>query len=232
MRARSAFVLLASLSTGSAWSSSKVGRRLFFESVAAVVASPAAALAFENKVSSKYDDRPKRRGPQPKDLAVGSRMTFEGDEYQGLKICGAAPNCFCSTMKDDPDHVIPAFVYPSQLDATQAMSDLEQTLKAYPPGQNGVDGGGFQIVTVKPDYIYVQYEALKNGYIDDVEFSIIPGYGDREIQVRSSSRIGYLDFGVNAKRLNWIAKSLREKGWNAVGVDFSVHSGYALENQI
>jgi uncharacterized protein (DUF1499 family) len=81
-------------------------------------------------------------------------------------------------------------------------------------------------------YAYVQFEALKNGYIDDVEFAYIEGYGERAVQVRSSSRVGYLDYGVNAKRVNWIAKELRGKGWDAVGVDFTTHRGYALENQI
>ena len=38
---------------------------------------------------------------------------------------------------------------------------------------------------------------------------------DGGVQVRSSSRLGYLDLGVNAKRLNWISASLRDKGWTA-----------------
>lgn len=53
----------------------------------------------------------------------------------------------------------------------------------------------------------------KGGFIDDVEFAVSKDGG--EVQVRSSSRIGYLDLGVNAKRLNWISAQLREKGWSA-----------------
>ena len=136
--------------------------------------------------------------------------------------------------EEDPDHWIPAFTWPEKFDKTKAFEDLYEVLKSYPPGQNNVDGGGFQFQTVDVDkgYIYVVYEALKNGYYDDVEFAYIDGMGDRAIQVRSSSRIGYLDFGVNAKRLNWIAKQLRNRGWNAEGVDFQTHQGYALENQV
>jgi len=120
------------------------------------------------------------------------------------------------------------------LNQQQAFETLRQVIQAYPPGQSGVDGGGFQVQTFDPSkgYLYVQFEALKNGYIDDVEFAVIDGYGDRNVQVRSSSRIGYLDFGVNAKRLNWIAKALRQKDWKAAGVDFDTHRGYAIENQI
>ena len=161
-----------------------------------------------------------------------------GEEYQGLKECGAAPNCFSSTMiaEDDPDHWIPAWKWPEKFgnDKSKAFEDLYDLLKAYPPGQNNVDGGGFAFQTVDTSngYIYVVYEALKNGYYDDVEFAYIDGAGDRTVQVRSSSRIGYLDFGVNAKRLNAIAKELRNRGWDAEGVNFNTHQGYALENQV
>ena len=194
------------------------------------------ARAFDNKISNKYDDRPKRRGPKPKDLGLSPRTSMSGDAYVGLKECGAAPNCFSSTMikDDDPDHWIPAWIWPESFgnDKSKAFQDLYEVLKSYPPGQNNVDGGGFQFQTVdtKDGYIYVVYEALKNGYYDDVEFAYLDGTGDRTVQVRSSSRIGYLDFGVNAKRLNWIAKQLRTRGWTAEGVDFNTHQGYADEN--
>jgi hypothetical protein len=41
---------------------------------------------------------------------------------------------------------------------------------------------------------------------------------DGGVQVRSSSRLGYLDLGVNAKRLNWISAKLRGKGWTAPAI--------------
>ena len=56
-----------------------------------------------------------------------------------------------------------------------------------------------------------QYEALKKGYIDDVEFHLRDGL----VQVRSSSRVGQTDFGVNAIRLNYISAQLRKEGWTA-----------------
>jgi len=196
-------------------------------------------MAFDNKISTQYDDRPKRRGPKPIDLGVQMRVsTFgqEEDDYMGLKSCGPGPDCFCSTIPDDPDHAIPAWQWPATYDndPSRAFEDLTQVLQSYPPGQNGVDGGGFQIQVMdgQKGYAYVQYEALKNGYIDDVEFAVIDGYPERSLQVRSSSRVGYLDFGVNAKRLNWIATALRAKGWDAVGVDLNTHRFYAEENQL
>ena len=160
---------------------------------------PDESLAFPNKISNKWDDRPKRRGPQPKDLGVlSTRKNMDGDEFTGLKQCGAAPNCFSSTDFDDPDHLIPAWKWPDEnMTKEKAFSQLENAVRAYEPGQSDIDGGGFNVVKVDLDkgYIYAQFEALKNGYIDDVEFAFIENYGSNAVQVRSSSRVGYLDFG-------------------------------------
>jgi uncharacterized protein (DUF1499 family) len=209
-----------------------------------------AADAFSNKISNKYDDRPKRKGPQPKDLGLATRTTMEGDEYLGLKQCGAAPNCFTSTMtlEEDSERYIPAWAWPKALgdDKAKAFQELKEVIEAYTPGQNGVDGGGFEIqkFDATKGYLYVEFQALKNGYIDDVEFAVVNNDqlkgerdiqlvgGDRAVQVRSSSRVGYLDYGVNAKRLNFIANALRTKGWDARGVDLDTHRGYAIDNEI
>ncbi len=214
-----------------------------------ITSLPLKASAFDNKISNQYDDRPKRKGPQPKDLGIQTRKDMIGEEYIGLKPCGAAPNCFCSTdnIQDDPDHNIPSWVYPKDKSLKDAFMMLEQTINKYKPGQGNIDGGGFQIVKSDLDkgYIYVQFESLKNGYIDDVEFAYIQGFinnnnggvggeGDdnssRAIQVRSSSRVGYLDFAVNAKRLNYIAKALRSQGWDAPGVEADTHRDYFIQN--
>jgi len=194
------------------------------------------ANAFPNKISDKFDDRPKRRGPQPKDLGIATRKDMVGGEYMGLKNCGPAPNCFCSTdsAEDEPDHFIPAWLWPKGYDQETAFKELEAVVNTYEPGHDNIDAGGFAIKKSDPSkgYLYVQFEALKNGYIDDLEFAVLSGMGDREVQVRSSSRVGYLDYGVNAKRLNYIAKLLKSKGWDASGVDFKTHPDYASQNGI
>ena len=196
-----------------------------------------AANAFANKISDKYDDRPKQRGSKPKNLGIGKRKDMAGGEYIGLKECGAAPNCFCSTdsVEDSPDTNIPPFKWDtSKLSSRQvAFEQLHEVVKSYQPGQSNIDGGGFNIVTFDPEagYIYVQFESLKNGYVDDLEFAMI-NKDDNVVQVRSASRLGYLDFGVNAKRINYLANALREKGWDAPGVLLETHQGYAEENRV
>lgn len=223
----------------------QLGRRqalAFAFGLSATAMLPSVTNAFDNRISNKYDDQPKRRGPMPKDLGIADRTSTSVDgmddaDYVGLKGCTAAPNCFSSSLPSsiDPSHSIPPFVWPAGQNQEQAFQTLNEVIMAYPPGQNGVDGGGFQVQKLdasKTGYMYVQFESLKRGYIDDVEFAVVPGTGERTVQVRSSSRVGYLDFGVNAKRLNWIAQTLRSKGWDAVGVDLDTHRGYAIENQL
>merc|ERR1740139_1234536 len=69
---------------------------------------------------------------------------------------------------------------------------------------------------------------MKHGFIDDVEFSVTQTQsGNKEVvQVRSSSRIGNLDLGVNAKRLNWISAELRAKGWTAPAITEAEYPDY------
>ena len=50
--------------------------------------------------------------------------------------------------------------------------------------------------------------------VDDLEFAVADG----RVEVRSSSRIGDSDLGVNAKRLNFLAAALRKDGWDAPSI--------------
>lgn len=112
-----------------------------------------------------------------------------------------APNCFCSTdsIEDSPETSIPPFKWPTnQLKSREAaFQQLYEVVSAYQPGQSNIDGGGFDIVTYDPKagYIYVQFESLKNGYVDDFELAVVEDSSDSNVvQVRSSSRLGYVSF--------------------------------------
>ena len=58
------------------------------------------------------------------------------------------------------------------------------------------------IVRHEPDYLYAEFRSRRMGFVDDVEFT----YDDRAglIQVRSASRLGRGDLGVNRKRIEAI----------------------------
>lgn len=55
------------------------------------------------------------------------------------------------------------------------------------------------------NYLHVEFKSAWFGFIDNVEFIFSSA---QQIQVRSASRLGYSDFGVNRKR---IINSIRAK---------------------
>lgn len=79
----------------------------------------------------------------------------------------------------------------------------------------------------KNRYYYVQYESLKRGYRDDVELAV---NDDCSVQVRSSSRVGYLDYTVNARRLNYIGEQLAKRGFEAPKITAKTNPDYFAEN--
>jgi uncharacterized protein (DUF1499 family) len=58
---------------------------------------------------------------------------------------------------------------------------------------------GSQMVERRDDYLYAQFTTPLMRFVDDVEFWFDPAAG--VIQVRSASRIGRKDFGVNRARI-------------------------------
>ena len=63
----------------------------------------------------------------------------------------------------------------------------------------------------------------------DVEFALQDGTAN----VRTSSRLGYLDLGVNAKRFNWFAKRLGgQPGWKTAPLLAKEHMDYFYQNRL
>ena len=61
------------------------------------------------------------------------------------------------------------------------------------------------IVRDERDYLYAEFRSRLLGYVDDVEFF----FDGAAIQVRSGSRLGRRDFGVNRKRVETIRRLMR-----------------------
>jgi uncharacterized protein (DUF1499 family) len=56
-----------------------------------------------------------------------------------------------------------------------------------------------KIVNEAPNYLYAEFSSRLLGYVDDVEFYLDENAG--VIHVRSASRLGTRDFGVNRERI-------------------------------
>jgi uncharacterized protein (DUF1499 family) len=69
---------------------------------------------------------------------------------------------------------------------------------------------GAKVVASEDDYLYVQFTTRVMKFVDDAEFWFDPSSG--VVQVRSASRLGQKDFGVNRERIESIRRALAAGG--------------------
>ena len=102
------------------------------------------------------------------------------------------PNCVSSTVdKSDEKHFIAPIAYIGS--TADAWKKLVGIVKGNPR---------VTLMSETADYLYVEFKSGGLGFIDDVEFAL-----DEKaslIQVRSASRLGVRDFGVNRARVETI----------------------------
>jgi uncharacterized protein (DUF1499 family) len=82
-------------------------------------------------------------------------------------------------------------------DPVAAMNRLREVLKAWPAAT---------VVEDRPDYIAVEFETRWLRFVDDAQFLLDPS--ERVIQVRSKSRLGRGDHGVNRARIEAVRRRL------------------------
>ncbi len=112
----------------------------------------------------------------------------------GVQTCPSSPNCVSSNpLTDDDHHVLPFRIEGSP---TASMEQLRQALLAE---------AGLRIVEDTGTLIRAQATSKLFHFVDDLVFQLDPE--KRVIQVRSASRVGYWDMGVNRKRI----ETLRQK---------------------
>jgi uncharacterized protein (DUF1499 family) len=112
-----------------------------------------------------------------------------------LKPCPSSPNCVSSLAEDAP-HRVPPLSWAGEL--TLAKARLRRAVLA---------AGQATFVVEEDTYWHVEFRSLVFRFVDDVEFLF-----DRErrlIHVRSASRVGYSDLGVNRNRVEKIRTLFR-----------------------
>ena len=112
--------------------------------------------------------------------------------------CPKSPNCV-SSMSEEQTHYIEPFNYPTE--KQQAFHTLQRMLA-------GLDLA--TIIAQSDNYLHVEFKSRYLGFVDDVEF-YFPN-NEPLIHIRSASRLGYYDLGVNRKRMN----SLRSQYYEAL----------------
>jgi uncharacterized protein (DUF1499 family) len=129
-------------------------------------------------------------------LFAGTLPSNLGVQAGKLTPCPESPNCVCSQAKDAA-HLIAPIAYDGE--AKAAMARLAQVVARRP---------GATLVTQRSDYVYATFQTPLMGFVDDVEFLADPV--QHVIDVRSASRLGHSDFGVNRKRVEAVRAALAE----------------------
>ena len=113
------------------------------------------------------------------------RPTNLGVKDGRLAPCKRTPNCVSSQADPaDREHYIAPIAFRG------AMSDLRSAVESMERAT---------VVSLKGNYLYAEYRTRLLRYVDDLELF----YDERAglVQVRSASRLGRKDFGVNRRRV-------------------------------
>ena len=132
-------------------------------------------------------------------LGCGGRMPDGlGADQNSFAPCPNKPNCV-SSFASDEDHQIDALAVEGSAEA--AWKGLQKLLEDTPR---------VELVASSDHYIHAVYISSVMRYRDDVEFLLLRG--ENEIAVRSASRVGYGDMGVNRNRIEAIRDELSKRG--------------------
>jgi len=128
----------------------------------------------------------------------GSIPSTLGISDAGMAPCPSSPNCVSSDAQDIEHLVAPLQLVGPAIDAwTVAKALLSKRPRT-------------RIVTEKPDYLHAEIESALFGFVDDLELNLRPS--ERVIAVRSASRLGYSDLGVNHRRVEELRADLISRG--------------------
>ena len=113
-----------------------------------------------------------------------------------LAPCPDSPNCV-SSAATDPRHAIAPFVLDRSLGA--AKEEFKRAIASLPRAR---------LITETDNYLHFEFRSLIFRFVDDVEFHL--DEASKTIHVRSASRVGHSDLGVNRRRVETIRALLPE----------------------
>jgi uncharacterized protein (DUF1499 family) len=161
-----------------------------------------------NPAYARLDMHPITNTSSTSTLLPMAIFSFSGKRPDSLGInagqfapCPNSPNCV-SSQSSDPDHRVEPLIYSSSPEmAFQYLKTAIQSLERT------------KIVTETENYLHVEFKSALMGFVDDVEFYL--NKDKNVIEVRSASRLGQSDLGVNRKRVESIRTMLLDLGAKA-----------------
>jgi uncharacterized protein (DUF1499 family) len=121
------------------------------------------------------------------------RPTNLGVKDGRLTPCRSTPNCVSSQSdRADREHYIAPIAFRGRMD------ELRRAVESMPRST---------VIAADRNYLYAEYRTPLMRYVDDVELY----YDERAglVHVRSASRLGRRDFGVNRRRVEELRALLR-----------------------
>ena len=120
----------------------------------------------------------------------GNRHAQVGMTGGRLAACPASPNCV-SSQSADPRHAIDPLRYEGTAEkARELLIEAVARMKRA------------RIVLADERYLHAEFTSALLRFVDDVDFLLDDGA--KTIHVRSASRVGYSDLGVNRRRVEEI----------------------------
>ncbi len=119
---------------------------------------------------------------------AGARPSNLGVKDGKLTPCPGTPNCV-SSQSDNPQFKVEPLPTTSIAEIKKIVEAMERTT----------------IVEERDNYLYAEFTSKLMGYVDDVEFYLD---SNNIMHVRSASRLGKSDLGVNRKRVEEIRSKL------------------------
>ncbi len=128
-------------------------------------------------------------GERPRDLGISDGR---------LARCPSSPNCVSSDARDEAHQVAP---FQIAAPAARTWEAVREVVAAMPRTTVVSDSG---------EYRHAECRSLLLGFVDDLELHLRPI--DGILAVRSASRVGYSDLGVNAGRVESLRQRLQVFG--------------------
>ena len=117
---------------------------------------------------------------------------------RNLPPCPASPNCVSSLEPAGARHVEP---FPYRGTQAEARARLVAAIHSMPRAK---------LVVAEDNFLHVEFRSAVFGFVDDVD--ILFDDRNKVIRVRSASRVGYYDFGVNRRRVEELRKRFMAAG--------------------
>jgi uncharacterized protein (DUF1499 family) len=127
-------------------------------------------------------------GQKPEDLGI-----FDNK----FSPCAESPNCVSSDARDK-DHAVEMFKLNTNLN--NGWQKVHDVVSSFPRTK---------VITFNKQYIHVECSSAVFGFVDDLQLHLRGEGGS--VAVKSASRLGHSDFGVNRKRIASLRKILLDK---------------------